>query len=226
MKWIDIYILFSGWFFPAALLCMVAGLVLQVKTVVDMSDRIENVSFHRRSFISQKKSPFGKIRWSLAGRSPLLGITTFIFHLFLISVPLFISGHTVLLYRAMEINFPALPGGVGDVITLLVLVSGGLLLGRRIFSPSIRFLSSTGDYFMMIVALGPFVTGYFACHYIGDYEVVMALHAVSGNLFLIALGWTRLGHFVFNLYSRFFVRGEHSLVGGTKRWSVGNGDKL
>lgn len=223
MEWVHLYIFFSGWLFVISLVLMLAGLVMQAKTVMAMTERIRNISFHRRSILGKEKTPMGRLKWSLPGRAPLLGAASIVFHFIIVFLPFFISGHWVLLNRVVGICFPVLTDSTADIATLWALAAGGILLARRFLSPSIRYLSTAGDYGTMAVTLGPFLTGYLAYHGIGDYEMMMALHALSGNLFLIALGWTRLGHFIFYFYGRFAVRGEFSLFGGMKRWRVGGG---
>jgi len=220
MNWQTLYTFASGWMLWISLFLMLGGLIYQAWSLHALTAPLSAKGYRRP--VGRAKPPAASFRWSLGGREPLLAALTLIFHGALLTVPLFVSGHGVLFYQAFEVNIPAFSGIITDILTVTVLLTGVVLLLRRIVTRDIRYLSRLGDYGVLILTLLPFATGYGACHGLGDSMALMALHALSGDLFLIALGWTRLGHFVFFIYSRFMIRGEYTLAAGSRRWYLGS----
>ncbi len=223
MAWIKIYIFFSGPLFLVTVLIMAAGILRQAMKVHAMTRPLSGVTSRRQKIIPPGLSVFKGIRHSLAGRHPVFAGITFMFHFCLFVLPLFISAHAVLIFDALGLRLPQLPSAVSHWGTRLVILGGVFFLGRRIFSPVVRYLSHPGDFVVLAVAIAPFVTGLCALHHVGDYTMMMALHAVSGNVFCVAIGWSRLGHGVFFLYSRFAIRGEYALAEGRRRWHTVSG---
>jgi|GEM_PF-106538 len=220
MNWQTLYTFASGWMLWISLVLMLGGLIYQGWSLHALTAPL-NVKGDCRPE-GRRKPPAAPFRWSLGGREPILAAVTLVFHGTLLSVPLFVSGHSVLFYQAFEVNIPAFPGMITDILTVTVLLTGTVLLLRRIVVRDIRYLSRFGDYGILILTLLPFATGYAAYHGHGGSMSLMALHVFSGNLFLIALGWTRLGHFVFFIYNRFMIRGEYTLAAGSRRWYLGS----
>jgi len=159
-----------------------------------------------------------KLKGFLPGNDPLLAVITVIFHSCLIVTPLFLRAHNVLLFNSWRFSFVSLPEGVSDILTIIVVFSAMLLFARRIFIPRVRAIAAYYDHLLLLVATAPFITGFLAYHQLFDYETVILAHIISGEVMLMALGWTKLGHMVFFFFSRFFISSEYSFGRGSRTW--------
>ena len=174
----------------------------------------------------------GKMRPSLSGlqnllrdaRNTVLGvypvtiIVTTVFHICLILLPLFLLGHNVLLELTLGVSLPSVAERVSDMLTLIFLACGAFLLGRRIFLPRVRAITSFYDYLVLTLATVPFLSGFLGYHQILDYRMVMIVHMLSGELMLIAIPFTKLTHMVFFFLNRFLAVNEHTLGKGRRAW--------
>jgi nitrate reductase gamma subunit len=87
---------------------------------------------------------------------------------------------------------------------MMAIVCGVLLILRRVFTPYVRAVSSWRDYAVMTLVLVPFVTGLLAREFAGQYEFIMIIHLAGAHMLLVAIGWSRLGHFIFFTTGRIF----------------------
>ena len=147
-----------------------------------------------------------------------LTIVTSIFHVCLIAAPLFLLGHNILLNQSWGLSLFSLPESFSDVLTLVVLIGGAYFLGRRLFLARVRAISSIYDYIILLIAVAPFLTGFLAYHQWLDYRTVIFLHILSGELMLITIPFTKLGHMLFFFLYRFFIGSEYSFVRGSRTW--------
>ena len=147
-----------------------------------------------------------------------LTIVTSVFHVCLIAAPLFLLGHNILLNQSWGLSLFSLPESFSDVLTLVVLIGGAYFLGRRLFLARVRAISSIYDYIILLIAVAPFLTGFLAYHQWLDYRTVIFLHILSGELMLITIPFTKLGHMLFFFLYRFFIGSEYSFVRGSRTW--------
>lgn len=147
-----------------------------------------------------------------------LTIVTSVFHVCLIAAPLFLLGHNILLNQSWGVSLFSLPESFSDVLTLMVLIGGAYFLGRRLFLARVRAISSIYDYIILLIAVAPFLTGFLAYHQWLDYRTVIFLHILSGELMLITIPFTKLGHMLFFFLYRFFIGSEYSFVRGSRTW--------
>ncbi len=147
-----------------------------------------------------------------------LTIATSIFHVCLVATPLFLLGHNILLDQSWGLSLFSLPESFSDVLTLMVLICGAYFLGRRLFLGRVRAISTIYDYIILFIAVGPFLTGFLAYHQWLDYKTVILLHILSGELMLITIPFTKLGHMLFFFLYRFFIGNEYSFVRGSRIW--------
>jgi len=147
-----------------------------------------------------------------------LTIATSIFHVCLIATPLFLLGHNILLDQSWGLSLFSLPESFSDVLTLMVLICGTYFLGRRLLLARVRAISTIYDYIILLIAVGPFLTGFLAYHQWLDYKTVILLHILSGELMLITIPFTKLGHMLFFFLYRFFIGSEYSFVRGSRTW--------
>jgi len=149
---------------------------------------------------------------------PLLTLITSVFHVCLIVVPLFLLGHNVLLDQAWRLSLFSFPEPLSDVLTLVILICGAYFLGRRLFLPRVRAITSIYDYIVLLIAIAPFLTGFLAYHQWFDYQTLIFLHILSGEVMLITIPFTKLGHMLFFFLYRFFIGSEYSFVRGSRTW--------
>ncbi|NWG04872.1 MAG: hypothetical protein HXY44_18615 [Syntrophaceae bacterium] len=149
---------------------------------------------------------------------PVLTIVTSVFHVCLIIAPLFLLGHNILLDQSWGLSLFSLPESVSNFLTLLVLICGLYFLGRRLFMARVRAISTVYDYLVLLIAVVPFLTGFLAYQQWLNYQTVILLHILSGELMLITIPFTKLGHMLFFFLYRFFIGSEYSFVRGSRTW--------
>ncbi len=150
---------------------------------------------------------------------PVLTVVTSVFHILLIITPLFLLGHNTLIRLSCGWSLFSLPESLSDGLTLIVLICGAYFLGRRLFLARVKAITTAYDYIMLLIAIAPFLTGFFAYHQWFDYETVILLHILTGELMLISIPFTKLGHMLFFFLYRFFIGGEYSFLRGSRSWS-------
>ena len=149
---------------------------------------------------------------------PLITIVTSVFHVFLILLPIFLLGHNILLDQSWGLSFWSLPESITDVLTVVVLICAAFFLARRLFLSRVRAVTTAYDYLILLIVIAPFLTGYFAYHQWFDYDVVMMLHILSGEVMLITIPFTKLGHMLFFFLYRFLIGNEYSFARGERTW--------
>ncbi len=182
------------------------------------SSPIAGVAGRASSLMTGLRTFFRGLSRSFLIRQTSFFLLTLLFHLCLIITPLFLTAHSVLFFQSWQISLPALPERGTDILTVIILACGMLLFLRRLLAPSVRALTSAQDIALLMLTLAPFVTGFIAYRQYFAYETFLRLHMITGHLVLMALGWTRLGHMALFFVARFFISGEHSLVGGSRLW--------
>jgi nitrate reductase gamma subunit len=160
-----------------------------------------------------------KVRLSVVGVNPVMTAVTTIFHLALVLTPFFVLGHNVLLDVAWHASLPSLPEAVGDGLSIVVIAGGLFFLLRRIFLDRVRAISTPYDYLVLLIATAPFVTGFLAYHHLFDYDTVIVLHILAGEIMLMAVPFTKLVHMPYFFINRFVLVHENTLgAGGSRIW--------
>jgi nitrate reductase gamma subunit len=160
-----------------------------------------------------------QVRLSVVGVNPIMTSVTTIFHLFLILTPFFVLGHNVLLDVAWHASLPSFPEVVGDGFTIVVIAGGLFFLLRRVFLDRVRAISTPYDYLVLFIATAPFVTGFLAYHHLFDYDTVIVLHMLAGEIMLMAVPFTKLVHMPYFFINRFVLVHENTLgAGGSRIW--------
>jgi len=143
---------------------------------------------------------------------------TSVFHFFLIVTPFFVLGHNILLDQSLGFGFLSLPEFTTDVFTMVVSICAAFFLYRRVFVARVRAITTGYDYLILMITAAPFLTGYFAYHQWFDYNTVIFLHILSGEVMLITIPFTKLGHMIFFFLYRFLIGSEYSFSQGTRTW--------
>jgi len=188
-----------GPFFAFSALLMILGLLrLFIITILDMRAAFRNAG--------DKNIKFSKVIretliWMLPGKniintSAVFSVISFIFHIGLIIVPVFLFEHIIIWKYIFKFGWPAIGKNAADILTLITIACGLILLGYRVFSRKRRNLSGAWDYFFLILILVIFISGYLIpgeTRFL-SFESRMLIHILSGNLAMIIFPFTRLAH--------------------------------
>ena len=155
-------------------------------------------------------------------KNPVFTILGYIFHICLIVVPIWLSGHIVLWEESrFEWYWTSIPDELADWMTLALIAIALFFFLRRIISPGIRLISTFSDYILIVIIALPFLSGYFLIHgtldsigFLGDN--MQLIHMLSGELMLILIPFTKLSHFI--LF--FFSRGATAIEFGRRGYSM------
>ena len=138
-------------------------------------------------------------------RTPVINVSSVLFHVGLILVPLFLADHIYLWSKGIGLSWPALGRAAADFLTLLTLLcTTVLLLVRLVHAPS-RAMSSLSDYLHLLLIACVFATGYFASHpewSLLEYETAMLIHVISAELVLVLLPFSKLSHAILFPFDR------------------------
>ena len=138
-------------------------------------------------------------------KQPIFSIVFFVFHVCLLAAPIFLAAHNILFEEAFGWSLPSLPDGVADVLTLLVILSAVFLFLRRLIRPEVRILATPADFIVLLLTMLPFLTGFLAYHQIGEYQTMLVLHVLSGEIMLIVIPFSKLGHVMLFFFTRAFI---------------------
>lgn len=133
---------------------------------------------------------------------PIYTFIFFLFHIGLVVVPLFLLGHAVILKERWGIDWPTIPMGLADALTIAVMAATVFIIIRRLALPEVRIITTLYDYFLLLLTVTPFLSGFLAVHQAGNYQFWLYTHIISGELLLIAIPFTKLFHVVGFFLSR------------------------
>jgi nitrate reductase gamma subunit len=206
----DFYSVVEGPLLWIASLTFLIGSALRVVLLVSLSRRKDRV-FYDHFNLKYMLATFG--RWLLplnrdVIKNPVFTLLGYVFHLCLLVVPIWYSGHITLWEESrFEWSWTPLPDGLADWMTLILLAVAIFFFFRRIVSADVRLLSSFADYALLVVTALPFLTGYFLSHgtldgvgFLGDNMGI--LHMLCGELMLILIPFTKLSHYLLFFLSR------------------------
>lgn len=158
--------------------------------------------------------PFGTLGWK---QNPAMTVATFVFHLCLVVAALFVSAHAVLWSYAFGITIPSLPENVADYFSLAVVACCLFFAARRLFLLEVRYVTTSMDWWILIIAALPFLTGFLARHHV-SYDLMAVLHVLTGEIFLVTIPFTRLSHALFAPLTRAYIGSEFGAVRHAKDW--------
>ncbi len=126
-------------------------------------------------------------------------LTSFVFHVGIIGVPLFLAGHVAIWRESLGIGWWTLPPALADWLTLATIVAAmGLLVGRA-WNRASRELSHLQDWLLPILCAVPCATGFLTAHPAWspfDAQLVYLFHLLSAELLLILVPFSKLVHMV------------------------------
>jgi nitrate reductase gamma subunit len=187
--------------FWAALTFMLLGLARRVAITVWEIVR----AWHRAGDkdILSRRVLAATLKWLVPadrlGNRLAFSLTTLVFHVSVILVPLFLAGHIALWGPTLGFTLPALPNYLATSLTVAAIVTALALVIERVASRDTRFLSRFQDYALPLVIAVPFATGFLVMHpglNPFSYNVTLLAHVVSANFVLILVPITKLSHVV------------------------------
>ena len=206
----DVYELVRGPLAWIALILFVLGCLYRVvyllysgkrEPVLDPSENTRNAV---RSVL-HGLLPFGS---AYMRRQPLFTIVSFIFHLCVILLPVFLLAHIVLWYESWEIQWWSLPDLPADLMALWVILACVYFLYRRLTIPEVKQVTRPVDFGLLSIIFLTFLTGFLAYHQWGPYRPILILHIISSEILLVVLPFSKLGHMLLFAFSRAYMGSE------------------
>jgi nitrate reductase gamma subunit len=191
----------QGPFFWTALAFMIFGLLRHVVLTI-----WEGALAYRRA--GDKDIPFGQVlgntlKWLIpVGRLRnrwLYSLTTFLFHVGVILVPLLLAGHIALWEKGLGVSWPGLPNVVSTALTLAVLVTVLAILLQRIWAGDSRALGRFQDYALPLLIAVPFATGFLVMHPAWNpfsRDPTLLVHVLSADLLIFLVPLTKISHMI------------------------------
>lgn len=187
--------------FAFALTFMVAGLARHVLvTLWEMRRTMRRAGDKSLAYGPALKAtlrwlfPLGKLRHQF-----LFTLTSLLFHVAILIVPLFLAGHIALWARGLGLSWPAIPSRVADVLTVVAVVAGVALVVQRLAARATRALSRFQDYALPLLIALPFASGFLLVHpqlNPFSFSATLLVHIMSANLVLVLMPITKLTHAV------------------------------
>ncbi|MEX1327047.1 MAG: TmcC family electron transfer complex membrane anchor subunit [Desulfobacterales bacterium] len=159
--------------------------------------------------------PFGS---TTMRKQPLFTTVTFLFHLCVIILPIFLLAHIVLWYESWKILWLSLPDMLADAMALWVMLACLYFMGRRLVVPEVRKVSRPGDVVLLIIILLTFLSGFLSHHQWGPYRPILILHVILSEVLLVTLPFSKLGHMLFFYFSRAYTGAEYGKTLKARDW--------
>ena len=216
----DIYELVRGPFAWVALIVFVAGSLYRIVAML-VSAKKEPLLYPAVSFKDGLRSilhglvPFGS---TYMRRQPLFAVVTIGFHLCVFILPLFLLAHIVLWHESWEILWWSLPDLLADIMAVWVILACSYFLVRRWTVPEVKQVTRPTDILLPVIILLTFLTGFLAYHQWGPYRPMLILHVLAGEILLVAIPFSKLGHMLFFMFSRAYMGAEFGKVVKAKEW--------
>ncbi len=131
--------------------------------------------------------------------------SSFLMHIGILLVPLFLLDHIILWEGFLGVNLPALYPALADVLVLLTIACGFTLLALRTFRRRHRVVSRPTDYLLLVLVTLPFLFGYLASHPSINpfpWNATMLAHLLSAELLFVVVPFTKLAHVVLFFFDR------------------------
>jgi len=183
---------------------------------------------HQESYIFSYVTLFHSLRSIGAWLLPFFPVSTrkhpffygvsYLFHLLLFAVPIFLSAHVVLVQEAFNISWPVFDDHTADALTVFVVAALVFFCCRRIMVPDVKFLTSLTDFLLIVVVLLPFLTGFLAYNQFFAYRWVMIVHILCGEFMLIMIPFSRFSHMMFAPFTRAYTGSEFGNVRHARDW--------
>jgi nitrate reductase gamma subunit len=204
-----------------AFIIFFAGLAVRVAFLYGLSKERDKVFYNHTSAEWGFKSI---IHWliplgSTSMRSqPIFSVVFYVFHVCLLAVPLFLFAHNMLWNEAFGISLWSMSDSVADILTMVLIACVIFLIIRRMVRPEVRILTTAWDYTLLVLTLLPFLTGFLAYRQVGPYETMLVLHVFFGEVMLVVIPFSKLGHLILFFFTRAFIGFEMGARRGARTW--------
>jgi nitrate reductase gamma subunit len=149
---------------------------------------------------------------------PAFTFLSFVFHGCLLLTPILTLGHVALWKESWGVSWWTLPDTLSKVMTIIVLVGGTTFILRRIANPAVRFVTSVGDFVLVVLVIAPFATGLLAFYQVFDYRTIIIIHMWTGAVWLAMIPFTRIAHMLYFPLTRAYMGSEFGYVRNAKDW--------
>lgn len=192
--------------------------------------------FYRLFTLAKNKDPFifnylspkfglrSILAWSIpfvprnSRLNPIMTVATFSFHICLLLSPIFLMAHVLMLKDGIGLSWPTLPDGVADIMAMIVIACCIYFAVRRLTVPEAKYVTTPQDFLLLALVAAPFVTGVLAYHQIFDYQLMIVLHVIFGELMLMIIPFTWLAHMMLAPMVRAYMGSEFGGVRNVKDW--------
>lgn len=205
----------------ATFIVFAGGLLLRILRLYRLSRKKDQVIYNHASIGWGVKSIlYWMVPWGSASMrlQPIFTLVVFIFHVTLLAVPLFFFAHNILWDEAFGISLWSMPNLWADVMSVILIVAIIFLTIRRVVRSEVRIITGAWDYILLGITALPFLTGLLAFHQLGPYEPLMIAHVLTGELLLILIPFTKLGHMLLFFFTRAFIGFEMGGRRGARSW--------
>ncbi|ETR71886.1 MAG: TmcC1 [Candidatus Magnetoglobus multicellularis str. Araruama] len=204
-----------------AFLVFIGGCFYKLYNLITLTQQKESFIFSIMSVkyglrsIGHWLTPFATVNMK---NNPVMTVVTFVFHLSLFITPIFLLAHVILWDESFNISWWSLPEQIADILTVVVIAGCCYFLYRRLTDPTVKYLTSISDFILLGIVAAPFLTGFLAYHQLFDYQLMMILHVLSGEIMLVAIPFTRLSHMIYSPFTRAYIGSEFGGVRHAKDW--------
>ncbi len=217
----SLYAFVSGPLVWLAFIIFIGGSIYRLVSLTLLARKKDAVVFEHFSFKYAFRSiihwiiPFASTNWK---RHPWMTIVTFAFHISLILTPIFLFAHIILVKESWNISWWAMPDGLADILTVVVIASCVFFFFRRRMIPEVKYLTTTSDYVILAIVALPFITGFWTYHQWPATQLMGILHILSGEVMLAVIPFTKLSHMLFFPFTRGYMGSEFGGVRKVNDW--------
>lgn len=227
----DLYDFLRGPGFVISIFVFLSGFLYRTLWIIRATRKIQKTGIYTENYVPASSSfsqgsrlkkmiPVLKVKLkkTIFSSNPVMGTISLVFHILIFITPVFLSAHNVIADLTIGLSLPEIPERITSIFTIMLIAIGGFFLARRLFVPRVKVISTARDYFMLILVMVPFLSGFFAHHHFFNYRVVIFIHMIIGEIAIMALPFTSLVHMPFIIFSRFYIDSEHSIISGDRSW--------
>jgi nitrate reductase gamma subunit len=135
----------------------------------------------------------------------LLTLSSILFHVGVLIVPLFLGDHVALWERFLGIRLPTIGEGLADALTLSTVGCLLVLFFYRLLIPRSHELSRPTDYLLLVIVFLPFLTGFLASHSSWSplpWNTMLLIHILSAETLFVCIPFSKLSHMVLFAFDR------------------------
>mgnify|MGYP005847764385 CR=1 FL=1 len=153
---------------------------------------------------------------------PFITLAYFSLHFTLLAMPVFISSHIFFWRQPTQAGLWLISDRIADIMTVIFVASILFIVIRRAVAPEVRIVTTVGDYLLLALVAAMFLTGYLAYHrWIAfgiNYKNILILHILLGELLMILIPFTKLGHMILFFFTRAIIGVEFGARRGSRAW--------